>query len=56
MGICDSKLRKGNAIAKPELLDENQSLNFDVVLSQLQGRNFKKVCLLEKHLSADSVW
>ena len=42
MGICEAKHPKGPA-SKPELLDENQPLNFEVVLNQLQGRNFKKV-------------
>lgn len=42
MGICDSKQRRV-PMAKPELLDENQPLNFEVMLNQLQGRNFKKV-------------
>jgi hypothetical protein len=42
MGVCHSKAEKNQKILRPDLLDEFQPLNFDILLSNIQGRNFKK--------------
>jgi hypothetical protein len=43
MGACNSKTSNQiPKVARHELLDDTQPLEFDIEISNIQGRNFKK--------------
>ena len=43
MGACNSKSNQRNQkVTRLELLDDTQPLEFDIEISNIQGRNFKK--------------
>jgi hypothetical protein len=48
MGACNGKPRRLDSQKLIEV-DENETLNFEITLNNLKGRNFKKVSSQERH-------